>query len=96
MRSRYTAYTQANIPYIQATMRESALERFDPESAKTWALTARWKRLKVLATAPHESDPHQYYVTFEAFYIFKGKPQTLREKSVFRHRQGQWFYIGQA
>ena len=37
MRSRYTAYANANIAYIAATMRGAALVGFDPKSALQWA-----------------------------------------------------------
>ncbi len=37
MCSRYTAYTQANIDYIVATMKGAALKDFDKASAKQWA-----------------------------------------------------------
>ena len=39
MRSRYVAYSQARIEYIQATMRERALLGFDAQEAKEWALS---------------------------------------------------------
>ena len=46
MRSRYTAYTEANIGYIQRTMKAPALSRFNAESAKVWAATVKmaWAR----------------------------------------------------
>ena len=38
MRSRYAAYSQANIAYIQETMKPPASLNFDADSAKQWAL----------------------------------------------------------
>ncbi len=92
MRSRYTAYSKANIAYIQATMREQAALGFDPIGAEQWAKAVRWKRLKVLRTFPHETDPNCYYVEFTAYMITQGKPQQLNEISEFKRIEGRWYY----
>lgn len=93
MRSRYTAYTQANIRYIQETMRGNAAVGFDPEQALEWAQAAKWKRLKVLNGYPHESDKDRYYVEFTAYYIWDGKPQSFTEVSEFQKIADKWYYI---
>lgn len=92
MRSRYTAYTQANIDYIQQTMRGPAAQNFDPVDAKAWALKAKWKRLKVLHDSLAENSQNHAYVRFEAFYIWEGKPQKLLETSEFELINGRWYY----
>lgn len=93
MRSRYSAYTLANISYIQETMCEDAAVDFDPVSAQQWAKTIKWKRLKVLRTFPHDSDPNRYFVEFSAYYIASGRPQELHEISEFKRINGKWYYI---
>ncbi len=92
MRSRYTAYTQANITYIQATMREEAAENFDPIGAEQWARAAKWKWLRVVRTFPHASDEQYYYVEFIAYYILQGQPQKITEISEFKRIAGRWYY----
>ena len=47
MRSRYTAYSRADIDYIQSTMRGKALKDFNPPEAKAWAENIKWKHLKI-------------------------------------------------
>ncbi len=93
MRSRYTAYTQANISYIQATMRETALENFNPAAAEQWAKAARWKWLRVIRAFPHASDEQYSYVEFLAYYILHGTPQKIAEVSEFKKIGERWFYI---
>jgi SEC-C motif-containing protein len=93
MRSRYTAYTQANIRYIEETMRGKAAVGFNPEEALQWAQLAKWKRLKVLNRYPHESDKDRYYVEFTAYYIWDGKPQSFTEVSEFQKINGKWYYV---
>lgn len=93
MRSRYTAYTQANIDYIQATMRELAAENFDPVAAESWAKAVKWKRLKVYESFSHPSDAERAFVSFSAYYIAQGRPEEIREVSEFKRIDGRWFYI---
>src|SRR5688500_5156809 len=50
MRSRYTAYTRANIEYIKKTMAPEAKKGFDPVGTKQWAEESKWKGLKIVAT----------------------------------------------
>lgn len=93
MRSRYTAYTQANIAYIQATMCGPAAESYDAVEAEKWAKTLQWKRLKISRTFSHPTDPNIAYVTFTAQYLFQNTRQTLSETSQFQKTHGRWYYI---
>lgn len=92
MRSRYTAYSQANIAYIQQTMRGEALQGFNPEEAKQWATQAHWLGLKVLS-APTPVDPNIGFVEFIATFSLQNRPQTIHERSEFHRIDSQWFYI---
>ncbi len=93
MRSRYTAYTKANIDYIQATMQGKAAMGFDPTEARQWAKTVKWKGLKVLRTFPHETDSNRTYVEFVATYMLENKIHKLTEVSEFQLIEGKWYYI---
>ena len=48
MRSRYSAYTMANIDYIKETMRGNALAGLQELDAKRWAKRVTWIKLNVL------------------------------------------------
>ena len=89
MRSRYTAYSQANIDYIARTMKGPAAIGFDPEDAKTWAEQVEWLRLDVLKT---ESKPPLGWVEFIAHFSNQGIKQNIHELSEFHLEDGQWFY----
>lgn len=91
MRSRYTAYTRADIAYIEKTMLPPAADNFDPIAASQWAKDVQWKRLKIIATStPTES---QGYVEFIAMFWHKNTRQTLHEISEFQRVEGKWYYI---
>ena len=93
MRSRYTAYSLANINYIADTMKEQALEGFDSKDAKAWAEQVQWQKLDVLNSDEQED---RATVEFRAYYVYNGKLQVMQENSVFRRILGRWYYIGTA
>lgn len=93
MRSRYTAYTEANIPYIETTARGPAAQWFNPTEALEFATKAKWKRLKVLDSYPHPTNTNRAYVQFSAYYIYEGKPQEMTETSEFERIDGRWYYV---
>jgi len=74
-------------------MQGPAAQDFDPQAAQQWAKAVKWKRLTILSTKAHPSDPNAYYVQFQAFYILKGWPQQLIELSEFNRIDGRWYYV---
>lgn len=88
MRSRYTAYTQRNSLYLQATWhpdtRPASLDPDEPSAPK-------WIELQVLR---HElQDDSHAIVEFVARYKINGRAHKLREISHFVREQNQWFYL---
>lgn len=92
MRSRYTAYTQANIDYIAQTMKGAAAKDFFSAETKRWAEHVKWLGLTILHISPIENNDHGF-VEFKIDYLFNGKRQGLHEISEFRYEEGKWFYI---
>lgn len=90
MRSRYTAYTRANINYIVRTMKAPANVDFDPESARKWAKRSRWLKLEVLNTST-QGDLGS--VEFRAHYSLANQKHVIHEISEFRKDDGNWYYI---
>lgn len=92
MRSRYVAYSQANIPYIVATMRDTALADYDDAEAFEWAKSVKWLKLEVVDS--YSLSDTQSVVEFKAYFRANNKKQCLHEISEFHHKDGRWFYIG--
>jgi len=90
MRSRYTAYTQGNIDYLEKTMRGKALENFDREDAKQWVQNVKWIGLEVLSSKIRND---KGYVEFIATFEEQGKQRQMREHSKFFRKKGRWYYI---
>ena len=91
MRSRYSAYSMANIDYIKDTMRDNALIGFDEMKAKRWANRVNWIKLEVLNSG--NDHLNRAYVEFEASFVEGSRLKHLHEKSYFTREQGQWFYV---
>lgn len=90
MRSRYTAYTQANIPYITLTMKPPASLQFQAEAAEEWAKRVHWHRLEVLATAIQGKVG---FVEFIAHFDDDAQQQVLHEISEFHLENNRWYYV---
>ena len=90
MRSRYTAYTKADVAYIEATMRGPALVDFNKEHAEHWAKQLTWHGLKVIQSRQEED---QGAVEFIAHYSSDGNRDTIYEISEFHEIEGKWYYF---
>jgi SEC-C motif-containing protein len=90
MRSRYTAYTQANIDYIARTMKSPAADKFDLESTRDWAQRVEWQRLEVI-NSYKEGD--KGFVEFLAYFYDNSKRHAIHELSEFHLIDGVWYYV---
>lgn len=85
MRSRYTAYTQNNLDYIEKTMRGEALKRFDRKGGNG----VEWIKLDVLFS---EEERNAGTVQFIAHFRYQGEERLLHEISSFQKINGKWYY----
>jgi SEC-C motif-containing protein len=92
MRSRYSAYVQTKIGYIQQTMTGPAACGFNPQEAFNWAKTLEWLGLEVIRSFQKENK-NQAFVEFVATYKkTDGSKQQLHELSEFKLIEKRWFY----
>lgn len=91
MRSRYTAYSQANIDYIKKTMTGKPLIHFNDEEAKKWAKQSQWLNLKVIESTTEQ--PELGFVEFIATFIDHDRLTTIHERSEFHKKNNHWFYV---
>lgn len=90
MRSRYTAYSLANIDYIMNTMHGKPLKNFDKLSTINWAQNITWQKLEVLDSRVQNN---KGFVEFRAYYTDNSHNVILHELSEFKRKSGKWFYI---
>lgn len=92
MRSRYSAYAQANIDYIVATMSGAAAAGFDAKAAQAWASAVTWLGLTVVKARYHHVDPDRAMVEFIARYQTATGVESIHERSDFIRKNGKWYY----
>ena len=93
MRSRYTAYTQANIGYIIKTMKGKATKHFDANTALNWAKKSKWLGLTIIEASKVTDNDKKGFVEFIAEYELNGKKQCLHERSEFHRQKNNWYYV---
>lgn len=91
MRSRYSAYTKANMDYIKKTMSGNALAGFQEVDATRWAKKVNWIKLRVIKSDIESSS--RAYVEFEASFVEACYLKSIHEKSEFIFEKGRWYYI---
>jgi SEC-C motif-containing protein len=90
MRSRYTAFTKADMDYINKTMKPPISEKFNADETRAWTLANKWLRLEIIKSS---SAGNKGYVEFKAHFSRQDKPDLIHENSEFRRDNEQWFYI---
>lgn len=90
MRSRYTAFVEGDIRYIQKTMQGEALATFNKQTAKK---KVQWVKLEVLNTALDPNNSEIGFVEFKAYYQEGKERFCIHEKSVFHKINDRWFYV---
>ncbi len=94
MRSRYTAYTKADVDYIKNTLAPESRSDFDIASTKKWAQEATWKGLKILSTDKGTANDKKGTVEFTATYEIEGETLDHHEVSQFRKNEGgKWLFV---
>jgi SEC-C motif-containing protein len=93
MRSRYTAFTQANVDYLMRSHSIKTRPVKERKSIEKWAKSVVWMGLTVIQTQAGEMDDEIGYVEFKALYLENGTPQQIHERSFFQRENGKWVYV---
>ena len=84
MKSRYNAYTRADIDYINDTTC-GGLTQEDRDYLEQWARQSFWQKLEIIQYS-------QMIVEFKAYYIYQEKQFVHHEKSYFELTNKAWCY----
>ncbi len=96
MRSRYTAFTQANGKYLLESHYSSTRPITEIHEIVAWAKSVEWKQLEVIKTKEGQELDKEGTVKFKAHFIENGKADVIRENSKFVRENGCWVYLGYA
>ncbi|MDB4297758.1 YchJ family metal-binding protein [Flavobacteriaceae bacterium] len=91
MRSRYSAFTIANIDYLLSSHHSSTRPTKEANEIKEWATNVKWIKLEVLET--NIIDNTEGFVTFKAHFSENNKSEVIFEKSRFVKENNHWTYI---
>ncbi len=92
MRSRYTAYVQGNIDYLEESTHPNDRGDFDAQSTRDWSQNSQWQKLEILNATGQESDATTGQVEFIAFFAREGIDQKHHERAVFKKKEGRWYF----
>ena len=93
MRSRYAAYVRGEIDYLIRTHDESTRGSADRAAIERWSRETQWWSLEVIATEGGSASDDAGIVEFVARGVTGGRAFAQRERSRFRRRDGEWFYV---
>lgn len=95
MRSRYSAFVQGNIDYVEATHAADAEvgEAFDRAAAENMANSVEWIGLDIYETIDGAEGDSTGVVEFAAHYKQGDARQSHHERSTFRRDDGRWYYV---
>lgn len=93
MRSRYVAFTQANVDYLMRSHHSSTRPTKERKNIEEWAKSVKWIKLTVLNTQAGEATDKTGFVEFEAVYMENGQLDKIHENSFFQREDNKWVYV---
>ncbi len=93
MRARYTAFTTADIDYIEKTRHPQSEHEFDRAATASWAKDSKWLGFELIGTEAGEASDEGGSVEFIARYTVEGKKQEHHEKALFQKLDGKWYFM---
>lgn len=93
MRSRYTAYTLAEIDYLYKTSGPRVRREFDAESSRKWAQSAEWKGFEILHAEGGDAADSAATIEFVARYQIDKADFEHHEIATFGRVENEWRFI---
>lgn len=94
MKSRYSAYTKADINYLMLShSSKTRPKQKERKGIKQWAESVRWMQLVIENTWDGTANDQEGKVEFKALYFENGQMSQIHEKSLFRRENGRWVYV---
>ncbi|MEI8242217.1 MAG: YchJ family protein [bacterium] len=93
MRSRYTAYTLAEIDYVFKTSGPRVRKEFDAESSRKWAQSAEWKGFEIQRSEGGSAQDDEAVIEFVARYQVEKADFQHHEIARFGRVDGEWRFM---
>lgn len=92
MRSRYSAYTKAEIDYLLNSTYTSQRHLYTQKSLRDWAEKSQWLKLEIVSTIKGQKHDNSGLVEFKAYYHENGIAKIHHELSTFIKKDGYWYF----
>jgi SEC-C motif-containing protein len=92
MRARYSAYTQVEMDFLQASLHPGHQDGNDLAGARDWAENSVWHGLEVISTRAGGPEDSEGQVEFVATYTHEGREQVYHEVAEFDRVDGNWYF----
>jgi len=89
LRSRYTAFVKAEIPYIIETTHPRVRNTLNEEEIRRWAVTSRWEKFEIIR---QQEVDDKVEIEFIATYTQKGNYNRHHEIATFSKDKGRWYF----
>ena len=93
MRSRYSAFAKQEIAYLKETTWSPYQKHFDEKGYLARSQNSIWLSLNIEATEAGTETDTKGTVTFTAKSMVEGQMEEQREKSLFKKKNGRWYYV---
>jgi SEC-C motif-containing protein len=93
MRSRYSAFVEANIDYIMDTHHPETVKDIDRDGTLEWAKESEWLGMEILETEAGGETDSEGRVDFCASYKLKGSQVDHRESALFKKENDTWYFV---
>lgn len=93
MRSRYVAFTMANVDYLMRSHHSKTRPVKERQRIKKWTQSVQWMGLVILNTQSGKATDDTGYVEFRAIYMEEGQMREIHEKSLFQRENLHWVYV---
>lgn len=92
MRSRYTAFANGSVDWIEASHDPETRGDFDVEQTREWSQRSEWHGFEVVRTEAGGPEDREGQVEFIAHYSIQGTPIDHHEISHFRRDGDTWYF----
>ncbi len=93
MRSRYSAFVKQEIAYLRETLWPPNQKHFDEIAHRSRAENSLWLGLSIYDIGGGSEQDSRGTVLFNARSMANGRLQEQVENSLFRKRDGRWYYV---
>jgi SEC-C motif domain protein len=92
MRSRYTAFSKANVEYLKLSHYSKTSDYHDKKELTEWCKSVKWLNLEIISKTLGSKNDFTGKIHFKAFFLENGLKKCIEEHSTFLKENNHWVY----